>query len=746
MAVETEELKGYEETEHPDEMKKFYRWFDTDRTAKMPIQEEFEECYKMYNGDHWSLKDPLGMPLRNNKQKQSRPNTVENYIFSLIEGMVAEFSEDMEIIDYPTEPGTEDVANVMKDLKKHILYKNKTLHQREKYTRNFFLYGTGIWHVIWDPSWKGGRGPNHWQGDIRLQSLHPQSVFPDARCRSHIEEGQRIHKAYYRSKEYIEEKFGKEVLSDEPTAGMQIAEDEVHRYSGEDEEVLLVETWYKGKPLITDAEDDKDMKDKRGMHVVWWCGERNPTYLHHENHIYFEPEEEPTFPFIFRARYPRENSVWGFGEAHFLKSPQIALNKTAELILEGHMHFALGQTFYKPGAISPKQEKFLRQYGTLPNMYFAVNNIEEIKRIHGRGVDPTLSQETQRLNKTMEAIIGRHDISQGRTPGSVVAFRALDLLSARARIRLRSAENAMITAYEEVGNYMNHLITRFYTENRAYRILGDDAETTEYVLIDTETGEEHPFQGQIPPGYELETKTRSTVEHNIFHPEDIRKVYIYDLKVGTSEVRDYDDAVAREIDLIDMLKEDPDYEDQVSVEYEVYCPEMDTKCRVSTSQPTDRAFHMETAKELLMGELIDVETFFHVMEHGKFPPISSMMKKRKQEEASHAEIEQKMAKMEAETQAGQQPPEAPPEEGMPEEMLEQPLPEEGMPPAGGEAGAGMPVTPEEQGDIDVSQYLERIFAERPDLFEKFQRLPPEARERVAMQVMTGSQDMISPAP
>lgn len=739
------EVKEYEETRHPDEMKKLYRWFDTDRLAKMPIQEEFEECYKMYNGDHWSLKDPLGMPLRTNQQKQSRPNTVENYIFSLIEGMVAEFSEDMEIIDYPTEPGADDIANIMTDLKKHVMYKNKTLHQRERYTRNFFLYGTGIWHTFWDPGWKGGRGPNRWEGDIRLQSLHPQAVFPDARCRADIEEGQRIHKAFYRSKEYIEEKFGVEVQADEPTARMQISEDEVHRYSGEDEEVLLVETWYKGKPMITDRDDDSEMNNKYGMHVVWWCGERNPTYLHHENFIYFEPEEDPTFPFIFRQRYPRENSVWGYGEAWFLKSPQIALNKTAELILEGHMHFALGQTFYKPGAISPKQEKFLRQYGTLPNMYFAVNNIEEIKRIHGRGVDPTLSQETQRLEKTMEAIIGRHDISQGRTPGSVVAFRALDLLSARARIRLRSAENAMITAYEEIGNYMNHLITRFYTERRAYRILGDNAETTEYVIINEETGEEHPFPGQIPPGYVLETKRSSGLEHKIFQPEDIRKVHIFDLKVGTSEVRDYDDDVAREIDLIDMLKEDPEYEQEMTVEYEVYCPELDTKSRVSTAQPTDRAFHMETAKELLMGELIDIETFFYVMEHGKFPPIRGLMKKQKEEEASHAQIEQDMAQMEAEAKAQEVPPMAP-EGGMPPEQM--PPPAEGMPPAGVEQapGAGMPASPREQGDIDVSQYLERIFAERPDLAEKFNRLPPEARERVAMQVMTGSQDMISPSP
>ena len=116
--------------EHAETMQEIYRWFDTDRTAKEPIQDELEECYKIYNCDHWSLKDPLGMPYRSERQKQSRPNTVENFIFSLVEGLVAEFSEDMDIVDYPVEAGDDDAANVMTDLKKYIMYKNRIKQQR----------------------------------------------------------------------------------------------------------------------------------------------------------------------------------------------------------------------------------------------------------------------------------------------------------------------------------------------------------------------------------------------------------------------------------------------------------------------------------------------------------------------------------------------------------------------------------------------------------------------------------------
>ena len=55
-------------------------------------------------------------------------------------------------------------------------------------------------------------------------------------------------------------------------------------------------------------------------------------------------------------------------------------------------------------------------------------------------------------------------------------------------------------------------------------------------------------------------------------------------------------------------------------DYEVYSPEFDTKCRVSTSMPTDRLFYMEMAKELYMAKLIDENIFWYVVDKGKFPP------------------------------------------------------------------------------------------------------------------------------
>ena len=165
------------------------KWFEQDREAKMFYVREMDENDKLYEGNHWDLIGPDGNPLRSRKQQAMRPNAVENVAFSLVAGAVSEFSDPIEIVDFPVEPGDDEVARLMTDLKQYILDKNDHDQQRMDWNWNFFWHGTGIWEVTWDPTWKGGRGPNRWVGEVRLISRHPRTVFPDARCGNNIQNG-----------------------------------------------------------------------------------------------------------------------------------------------------------------------------------------------------------------------------------------------------------------------------------------------------------------------------------------------------------------------------------------------------------------------------------------------------------------------------------------------------------------------------------------------------------------------------
>jgi len=688
LVLETE-AEVIEETEPPDytnALKKVYDWFSVDREAKSDYIDEMAEMYKLYNGKHWDLLDDNGAPLRTADQKKARPNTVENVTFALIEGLVAEFSGDIELLDYPVEQGDEEKAKIMGDLKEFLAYKNRINKEKAKWLRWFFLYGTGIWHTYWDPTWRGGKGPNRWAGDIRWKALHPQALFPDARCLESLEDGRRVTKAFYKTQEYVQEKYGVDVASDLITADMLVgdeAEDILTTEMGE-ERVLLCETWYKGEPLFLGA---SEQPQGYGLHVVWWAGDTStPTYLAHANYVYYDPGEDCYFPFMIESCYPRENSIWGFGEAYFMKSPQVVRNKTSELILEAHLHHALGQTFFDPNAVDDKQLEVIRRYGTLAGMWFPMLNPQGVKREYGRGAPESLLKETERLQKVMESIVGRFDISQGRTPGSVTAFKALDLLAERAQTRLRSKEKSLIGSYEECGNYMNNLIARYYTERRAYRILGK--ENSQKVWVNTATGQRVPEE-QLPPGFipqppewVQETDASEKPAYGIFRNDMLKKAYVF----GTGESYPLD-----EFQPVEGMIE--------GEHYEIYCAEFDTMCRVTTSMPTDRMFYMEMAKELFAARIIDEETFYYVIDRGKFPPWEEMMEKARQKA--------QMMQQQAQTQQGVQP------------TMEGQLPQ------------GLP------GQQALAQQIGSALEADPSLKEKFFSLNPQQQAVVLSQMMAG---------
>lgn len=566
------------------------RWFDQDREAKEFYVREMDENDKLYEGHHWDLIGPDGNPLRSKSQQAMRPNAVENVTFSLVAGAVSEFSDPVEIVDFPVEPGDDEVARLMTDLKQYILDKNDHDMQRMAWNWNFFWHGTGIWEVSWDPTWKGGRGPNRWVGEVRLINRHPRTVFPDARCGDNVQNGRRIHVVSYVPIEYVRENFPewgymvRESTVDEAIAGRV---DSAAKQIGV---VALVTTWYIGEPLLPTKEDAENKgREGIGLHKIFWADLDNPVFLDHENYLYFAESEMPRFPFIFRQRYPRKDpSVWGHGEPYFLKNPQIIHNKTVEILIEGHVHSALGQGFYEPAAMDDKQVQALKTHGTMPGMWFAVNDINRVKRIYGQSMPSSLLQEAQRLPKMMEQIMGRFDISQGRTPGSVTAFRALDLIAQRAQVRLKAVDLAIRSAYKEIGEWMNRYIWTYYTGKRAYRIVGENEDG----LYLKKTG--------------------------VFSVEDYKKVY--DLITG--EVYPY-----RTREVIDprtgQVKIIPGFHPLDGMEegrdYEVYNPELDVRVRTTQQMPSDRLFYMELAKELYLMKLLDPQTMFDVLRDGRFP-------------------------------------------------------------------------------------------------------------------------------
>jgi len=445
-------------------------------------------------------------------------------------------------------------------------------------------------------------------------------LIPDARCKEDINEGNRCHKRVWHTLEELQQKYPhladqlqEETMdeTDDMLLDMQTDAEGFDDSAYKEDQLPVIETWYTGEPMIPDESGQTGY----GLHVIWWAGENQQIYLKHANYIYFDPEETTKFPFIVRQCYPRENSIWGYGEAYFLKNPQIIRNKTAEIIIEGHMHQAVGQTYYDQSALSPKQKRIVQTKGTLPGMWFEVQNINGIKREYSKNIPSTLLTEMDRNLSVMESIIGRFDISQGRTPGSITAFKAIAELSARAQVRLRIKEKAIKSSYEEGGMYVNRLIEKFYTERRKFRIMGKDKNKNNNANPNSNSN-----------GY----------QYGEYNPEDMLKVY--DTTTGTVAPYAHAEEQIPAMGMIKQLKQQ--YEagmiseeefaamaSQLQIEnYEIYFPEFDCYCKTSSVTPSDRFYYIEVAKELLTAGILPPKIFLEVLDTGKFPPIEEIIK------------------------------------------------------------------------------------------------------------------------
>lgn len=621
--IEAEPIRGNSEAEEKA-IQKCREWFDVDKNARKPYVDEWKEMYKLYKGDHWDLTGESGDPLRSSTQKKNRPNVVENISWALVEGVVSEFAQDVELIDYPVEKNDDMAAKVMTDLKKFLWYKNRLIDERPKFLRWFFTYGTGIFHVYWDPEWRGGKGPNRWEGDIRWKALHPLCFIPDARCKEDINEGNRCHKEIWHTLESIEELFPERAhIVQEQTMGDEDYLDQAEDMDGytygdtKARQVPVIETWYVGKPLIL---DDGEEDQGTGLHCIWWAGEDQGVYLKHANYMYFDPGETPLFPFFVKQCYPRENSVWGFGELYYLKNPQIVRNKTAEIIMEGHISSSRGRTYYNMAAVTKKQEEIIKKYGTNPYMWFAVRDINGIKTEYGQSVPGSLHNEMSRNQSLMETLIGRFDISQGRTPGSVTAFRAIAELSARAQVRLRTKEQHITSAYQEAGSYINRLISQYYTEQRMYRIMGDKDGVVQYgVYNQPDMIKVYNFvTGQSAPLKDVATTFN----------DDQFKQWQGHLESIDLQTMDMNTALA------EFMMNNPDLE--------VYSPDFDVRCEVTGITPADRIYNMEMAKELMVSQIIDPETFLEVMNKGRFGPIDLILQRIQEQKLQQMQMQMMM--------------------------------------------------------------------------------------------------------
>ncbi len=543
------------------------------------IETEREDEYKLYKGGglQWSTR----LAPRSKKAREIRPNSEDNFIFTSIENIKSNITVNTPEATFEgTGEDDTEIANKLTYASKFNDTRNNFRALWKKFVLDFVAYGPAIGAVVWDPDWIGGTGPNRWIGDVRLLRISWKDIYFDPAIidlEDRLQECSFIHRKFRKKLSYFKNKWkekGHYVQEENNTDDMQ--------YEGSDpQQAYLIESWHRGKPNFIPnewkkvflqkaqelmipsvnldeykAQEYKDMASGilDGVHVAYMA---NGVFLEYIPYVY----DDGLYPFVYKTLYSDENSPHGFGEIRNIKIPQVMHNKADEIEIEAMSREGLGGMYHSKGSVSSKQKTEILNNNGKGGMWLEVDNINGLKEREGARVPGNILQYKEHKQRMVETISQNTPIQQGMAPGSNMPYKAIAELGARTDVRTKSKVEILEDFLIEMNRLRCNRFAQFYTEDRYYRIKGQN--------------------GAIVTG---------TLNSNEMYKQ-----------------------WEREPPQVDEMGQ------EIPAKIEKYVPEFDITVKIMDEKPTDRNYYTQTAFNLLGQNGITIEDLWYTLEEGKFP-------------------------------------------------------------------------------------------------------------------------------
>lgn len=440
-------------------------------------EKRWTDAQKFWQGKQWDGIKSFGIPGRTSEEKKLHANPVDNYFKAFVEGIVADVTDrPADIQVKPRSSEDEPIAKAQTAVAQYLWYINNGDRKLEFIVRRGVLYGPLIAKVYWDPEWRGSP-EDPFVGNVRFCGVLPTNIFIDPRIKA-VDEGviQQAEFVIYcvrRPLSYVREKYperGHEVTADTYASYVTtLTHDEDSDIYVDDMDVLLIEYWYRGKPLAPEfPEPEIEPEPREGwVHKAVIAG---GVLLEHRTYVY------PWYPFVLEWMYPSDDSIYGYGDAYDILIPQLIINKLNELSIEGAAIQAYGNWITEEGNI--RNKALFQKYAGMGNSILPVVDVGRTQRVLAGNVPQTLFVHYRQALQAMETVCGRHDVAQGRTPRNVQAASAIALLLQQAGGRVRQRARAVSNFIAEIVKMMLDLVGMYYTEERVIRVLGEDGNWT----------------------------------------------------------------------------------------------------------------------------------------------------------------------------------------------------------------------------------------------------------------------------
>lgn len=457
------------------------------------IEEQWEDEYKLLKGG--GLQWKTNFAYRSDKDSQVRPNSEDNFIHPAISIATANITATPVEVTIKGKKQHEKHAQSVTHISRFNDMRNNFDSMFKDMVREFVAHGPLIAKVIWDGKWMGGSGPDRWVGDARIEHVYKEDCIFDPAILDLKRDMNKSRFVGFKSRQcvkYVQDRwkrFGKHIST-------EVNEDELVNEGIENDNVTLYEMYYRGFPEFMPSDRVKELRERasiqeeqgdiykakdlndmangnlEGVHLAYYC---NDILLEYIPYVY----DHGKYPCVFTTRYKDTKNQWGYGEIRNIKIPQILHNKADEIEIGAMAREELGGFYYGAGAIDEKQLDKILEDSSLPGMWFAVNDVNQLKERTGAKIPASVTNYKEHKQRMVQDISSNTAINQGKVEKSGLPFKAIAELGARTDIRTKQAVDLLKDFIIELNKLRIELFAQFYTEERYYRYTGSNNEVME---------------------------------------------------------------------------------------------------------------------------------------------------------------------------------------------------------------------------------------------------------------------------
>ena len=185
------------------------------------------------------------------------------------------------------------------------------------------------------------------------------------------------------------------------------------------------------------------------------------------------------YPFVFDVLFPDAGMPTGFGYIDVCKSPQLYIDKLDQVMLK-HSIMGSRPRFFVRGDGAVNEKEFSEWEKDFVHFTGSGNPAESLYPIQIPDLSGSYTNIRQMKVDELKETSGNRDFTQGSTVSGVTAASAIAALQEAGSKLSRDMIKSSYRAFAQINYLVIELIRQFYTEDRWFRIVGDDGEM-EYV-------------------------------------------------------------------------------------------------------------------------------------------------------------------------------------------------------------------------------------------------------------------------